>query len=573
MTDGSDLVALFYRADWTRLSLSAEVHEVTYRSLRLRIGTPVHQPGFMRIGEFPPMEPNRYEYRARLRVAPGGRYRVDILPVRSEADDPGDRARVLRTRYGTRPGMPPPYPELLQPSSLLNAHSLELAERVEVAGRPVLRVIATPAPGVWRASKYTRPERVEVIADAETGILLRCEEFFDGQTLRFAQFTDLTFEPADEFWIPGGAEDDGEPPAESSPLFTGASFSGPGWTTAKTAVNAFKTAANAVGPVLGPAIRHAPRRPGGAADDDREAEMPLAGERFDPAISGSPASDEVLRALFRSGRAAFTATLHEWVDLVALGEQARTWTSDHGWGGIGAIARAFSDRVGTVHQVTRVSLAGDGRYRLEFLRDRRKYRPRVIVCDGTRRWREYDDRVIIGPALPLEQYSTNGREIARMVDTAVLLASHVTNVAETEVGGRRGFALRVAEGPYHDTTQQWLALPLGGRQRDHSLQDSDLVVDAELGIMLRMICYAGDKQASLLEFRDVALLPADGGEFAMDVPPGIRVEEFDGGMLDELDMPHAMRFAIRSSASAAKAAESAAKAARDFLNSLRGPRR
>jgi hypothetical protein len=88
-----------------------------------------------------------------------------------------------------------------------------------------------------------------------------------------------------------------------------------------------------------------------------------------------------------------------------------------------------------------------------------------------------------------------------------------------------------------------------------------------------MICYAGDKQASLLEFRDVTLLPADGGEFAMDVPPGIRVEEFDGGMLEELDMPHAMRSAIRSAASGAKAAESAAKAARDFLDSLRGPRR
>lgn len=559
MTDGPDLVALFYRADWTRLSLSAEVHEVIDWSLRLRIGTPVHQSGFIRIGEFPPMEPNRHEYRASLRVAPGGRYRVDILPVRSEADDPGDRARVLRTRYGTTPGMPPPYPELLRPSSLLNAYSLELAERVEVAGRPALRVVATPAPGVWRASEYTRPERIEVIADAETGILLRSEEFSDGQTLQFAEFTDVTFEPADEFWIPGGAEDDGEPPAESPPLFTGASFSGPGWTAAKTAVNAFKTAANAAGPVLGPAIRHAPRRPGGAADDDREAEMPLAGERFDPAISGSPASDEVLRALFRSGRAAFTATLHEWVDLVAFGEQARTWTSDHGWGGIGSIAGAFSDRVGTLHKVTRVSLAGDGRYRLEFLRDHRKNRPRAIACDGTRRWREYDDRVIIGPALPLEQDSINGHEIARMVDTAVLLASHVPNVAETEVGGRRGFALRVAEGPYDDATQQ--------------LQDSDLVVDAELGIMLRMICYAGDKQASLLEFRDVALLPADGGEFAMDVPPGIRVEEFDGGMLDELDMPHAMRSAIRSAASAAKAAESAAKAARDFLDSLRGPRR
>jgi hypothetical protein len=111
---------------------------------------------------------------------------------------------------------------------------------------------------------------------------------------------------------------------------------------------------------------------------------------------------------------------------------------------------------------------------------------------------------------------------------------------------------------------------------DHAarlLQDSDLVVDAELGIMLRMTGYAGGRQDSLREFRDVVPLPADGGEFAMDLPPGIRVEEFDGGMLDDFDMPHAMRSAIRSAASATKAAEPAVKAARDFLNSLRGPRR
>ena len=92
---------------------------------------------------------------------------------------------------------------------------------------------------------------------------------------------------------------------------------------------------------------------------------------------------------------------------------------------------------------------------------------------------------------------------------------------------------------------------------------------AEANRVIAGLTAQAEALASLLEFRDVALLPADGGEFAMDVPPGIRVEEFDGGMLDELDMPHAMRSAIRSAASAAKAVESA----RDFLDSPRGPRR
>jgi hypothetical protein len=69
--------------------------------------------------------------------------------------------------------------------------------------------------------------------------------------------------------------------------------------------------------------------------------------------------------------------------------------------------------------------------------------------------------------------------------------------------------------------------------------------------------------------RDVAPLSADGSEFTMDVPPGIRVQRSDGGLLDERDMPQAMRSAIRSAGSAAKAAGSAAKAARGFIDSLR----
>lgn len=309
MVDEPELVALFYRADWTRLSLSAqvhEVHEVIDWALKMKVGRPAAPASFslIQVGDPPPMERDPLRHRARLRLAPGGRYRVDILPADSEDEDerPGGGDRVLRSRYGIRPGLPPPYPELLWPSSLLNAHSLELAERVEVAGRPALRIIATPAPGVWRADRYTRPERTEVTADAETGILLRFENFFDGRTVHLVELTDLTFGPADEFRIPDDAEDDGEPAAGVPP------FSGPGWDRAKTAVNAVKTATNAVGPVLAPAIRHSPRWPGGAtAGDDPESAMPPGEERFYPEVSGSPAGDELLHALYRSGHAAFSA--------------------------------------------------------------------------------------------------------------------------------------------------------------------------------------------------------------------------------------------------------------------------
>ena len=100
----------------------------------------------------------------------------------------------------------------------------------------------------------------------------------------------------------------------------------------------------------------------------------------------------------------------------------------------------------------------------------------------------------------------------------------------------------------------------------------EMIVDAELGIVLRQTWYNGDTQVMRSEFRDVAPLPADGNEFLLDVPPGIRVDHSDGGLLDDLNMPHAVRSAMRSAGSAAKTARSAAKAARGFIDSLRGQR-
>src|SRR5215831_1844786 len=538
MTDEPDLVTLFYHADWTRLSLSAEVHELTDWALRFEMRKPA-RPAFTWVSMDPPpgyLTPD--EHRARLRIAPGGRYLVGILTA-WDLEHPPDHEGVLRTRYGIRPGLPPPYPELLRPSRLLNGFSLELAERVQMAGRATLRVIATPAPGVWRADEHKRPERIEVTADAETGILLRFEEIFDGRTVQLTELTDVTFDPAGEFEVPDDGQDEEEDAQSESQL-----FSGPGWA-------ATKTAANVLGTVLGTAARHAPRSPCGAAawdaataDDDTEAAMPPAEERFDPAVSGSPASDELLHALHRSGRAEFSATLHRWIDAAAYGEWAQARAGDHGWGGIGSAAQALAGRARSIHMVTRVAIGGDGRYRLDYLRDHRKHRPRAVVCDGSRRWREYDDRVVVGPVLPLPQ------EIAEMIDTAVLLDPHVSDVAETQVSGRRAFALRAADA----------RVPI---EAPRLLKDSDLVVDAELGITLRLTWYADDAQAVRYEFRDVAPLSADGSEFAFDVPQGVRVEHTGSSLLDEMDIPDGMRSAVRLAGSAAKAAQG-------FLNSLRG---
>jgi outer membrane lipoprotein-sorting protein len=552
MTEEPDLVALFYRADWTRLSLTARVREVIdWAHMRSRpVSLVPRLSDDSPLLDLPPMEPSLEEHRARLRIAPGGRYQVDILAVAAPGEEPPGPDEVVRRRYGNGPGLPPPYPELLWPSSLLNAFSLELVERAELAGRATLRVVATPAPGVWRAAaRDRRPDRIEVIADAETGILLRFAEFFEGRTVHLAQLSDVRFGPeAGDLAEPGDdAEDDaarhGDPLASLSSV-----FSGPGWSAARSAVNV-------AGEVLGFTARHAPRRAGTAAawetatTEDPDAAMPPAGDRFDPAVAGGPASDEVLHALHRSGRAEFSATLHLWLDAERFGERARSWTSDHGLGGVGSAIGSAAGLVGTGHQVTRVAVGGGGRYRIEYLGDHHKNHPRVIACDGTRRWRVLDDRVIVGPVRPL------GEELTELIDTAVLLQAHVSDVLETEVGGRRGFALR--------------ALPPAGQADDvmlGRLEDADLVVDAELGIVTRLSSYQGDSLLQRYEFRDVAPLSADGREFTVDIPPGVPVEHSDGGPLDDLDIPPALRSALRT-------AESAAKAARDLLDSLGNRRR
>jgi hypothetical protein len=532
-----DLVALFYHADWTRLSLSAEVHELSDWALRSEMRKPAH-PTFTWVSmALPPGDWRPHEHRARLRIAPGGRYLVGILTA-WDAENPPDHDGVLRTRYGIRPGLPPPYPEVLWPSRLLNGFTLRLAERVQVAGRPMLRVIATPASGVWRADEYKRPERIEVTADAETGILVRFEELFDGRTVQLTELTDVTFDPPGEFEVPDDGENDDKDAESGSRLFSGQRWA------------ATKTTANVLGTVLGTAARHAPRSrrgPGGydsaTAGNDPEAAMPAADKRFDPATSGSPASDELLHALHRSGRAEFSATLHQWIDASILGQWAQARAGDRGWGGIGSAAGALGGRAGRTHRVTRVAIGRDGRYRLDYLRDRRKYGPRAVACDGSRCWREYEDRVVVGPVLPLPQ------EITAMVDTAVLLVSHVCDVVGTQVSGRPGFALRAADVPDH------MKVP-------GLVKESDLVVDAALGIILRQSWYADDAQAMRDEFRDVTPLSADGSEFAFNVPQGIRVERTDGWLLDDMDIPERTRSAIRS-------AGSAAKAAHGFLSSLR----
>jgi hypothetical protein len=153
MTGGPDLISLLHRADWTGLSLSAEVNDGS-----------------------------------RLLIAPGRRYRLQTAEYVTGCD--GDRPWELskhdvdghvdgREVDGTVhwvSGPEPPLRALLCPAWLLKSSRLEERGRVSACGRDALRVVVTRRQGIGGRTvpaQFPAGRAAEVIVDAELGILLR----------------------------------------------------------------------------------------------------------------------------------------------------------------------------------------------------------------------------------------------------------------------------------------------------------------------------------------------------------------------------------------------------------------
>ena len=113
-------------------------------------------------------------------------------------------------------------------------------------------------------------------------------------------------------------------------------------------------------------------------------------------------------------------------------------------------------------------------------------------------------------------------------------------------GGRRGYRLGVA-----------LDWPRGGW-----FFPGDVVVDAELGILLRCISFSGAQPVMRYELRDVVTEASGPGDFRPDIPAGMRVvEEPDD------DPPGPVNPASLIARQAAKEARSAV---RNLLGVIRG---
>ncbi len=595
MSDEPDLVSLLYRADRTRLSLTAEVNVTRDLDLwrsRFEDGPP---PRAWNGGPFGPWsvpwfapwfgpprgladedpglpgtswasaEPQRrfggppgprrdgdsWELatevlgtesgRFTLLIAPGRRYREQGEGYLKGCD--GERSWYAVVADGgwsveaADGPEPPPAARLLRPSWLLTAFTLEPCGPVSVGGRDALRVVATLRPRIkyWPVVARRPLDRVEVTVDAKLGILLRCEEILDGRLLRVTELADVRVDPAQPgedapFWPPGGwdAVDDSTPPSTPN---------GPGWEVAKLA-------AGLAAGGLGTLIRHSPFRPfEKATQEEAEAEMPPPEEPL-PA-NAPPVDDEVLRLLHSSPdrwSPGITATLHQWHDIAAMLAQIPDGARRVGFGGLGLLIDAAGMRIATVHTVFRLRLGGSGQYRIEPLLSPGRpggYRPETIIYDGERRWRIGEDEVVTGPATALP------RELANLFDTSWLLEHQLTGGGEIVTGGRRGYHLRVA----FDWPQRGLFSP------------GDVVVDAELGIMLRCISLSGSRPLMRYELRDVVFEPADPGDFRPDIPVGMRVVE-------EPDDPPGPVNPV--SVVARQAAREARSAARNLLGVLRG---
>lgn len=483
----TDLVGLLYRADWSRLSLTAEVS--TRRDLdldRSQTESGVAPPG----GEWEMAtdQLGTETHRSTLLIQPGRRYREQGEDVASGCD--GDRSWTATRKDGgwdveADDGPEPPRPPMLRPSWLLTGYTLETGEAVTADGREALRVVAVPRPQLWSPRPAgTRPlDRVEMLVDLGLGILLRHEEILDGRTLSVTELTGVRLDPDpvdDDRFVPPGGWDSGR---DSGPAAPG----GPVWEAGKLVTGLAERGVGAL-------VKSWTSR--SFEQDTREqafTEMPPDPE---PLPAGGPAVTDQMLHLLHDSRdrwaTGITATLHHWQDMAAMMTQAPDSMRRLWFGGYGHLLDAASERAGTLHQVFRVSFDGSGRYRSEHALPAGGF-GLTIVGDGERQWWLEEDEWLAHPPGPPPH------EIGKLLDPSWLLKRRLTGGAETTVGDRRGYRFAVAADA-----------PMDG----FGFSADDVVADAELGILLRLVCHKDSAPVARYELRDVVV----GGDIQIDVP-------------------------------------------------------
>jgi hypothetical protein len=533
-----ELAGLLYRADWTQLTLSAEV---------MRVTGPGHEgagwPGARtpRLPWISPGQPSEdpgggpYRVTGRLLVAPGRRYRLETT-----GDDgqkflegcDGDRpwCRMSQPEDGSSlqffGGPQPPEPELLHPSWLLTGFDLGPADAVVVGGRDGYRLVATARPSpVLGQRPWGNSDEAEVVVDAELGILLRCERRSGGHVVLASELSGVVSGPSGavdpaQFAAPAGSVF-----SESNESLFGAPF-GP----------MAKSAASVGAGLLAGVIRYAAKRAPSAGPGET---IPHGEDEHDlgrPAADTPAAGDDLVYRLYRAGRigSAFTAEYHQWFDPAVLATMARTGP---------AIAVILSEAIGEIasveHRISRIQVFAPDRFRIDHLSGG-DGRILAIACDGQRGWREYPDHVTVGPAATLPD------DLARLLDPRWLLTGQLSGGEQVTVSGRSAFRIRRAHRANDLPDPGSLGIPAR----------AFAVLDADLGVLLSLARYpavpppgAPEGTAGPLtrqELRGVSTAHTDGPDFDADVPPGVRVVEDAGDLFGGADAPGVLGFASRT---------------------------
>ncbi len=552
-TDISDLVALVYRTDWKQLSLSATISHTSdpavRRRLRERKTAELRRllgplPEALRVREVDHPVGGPVHSERHLLVAPGGRYRVESGHGRLDVCDGEHRWHCSDgvARRDPRSGPGAKLHGLLTPRWLIACYDDLQVTGSEVAGdRQAIRVTGVPRTASARRHGYYQfLDGVEVLVDVELGILLSSRQIFDGETAESAELHDLVINPPETemsgmFVLPPDAEVDDEEPF--------ADFQAPGGVGWQVAGAAAGATANA----LGFAVRHAPRRKPVWPADDEEPDMPgdavLAPEAWE---HRQPPDDRTVNLLHRTGlpTPALTAQVHEWMDVLPRIQHLKARLEKmpapfEGILGPDALWDALGERAaedGGGHRVARLAVRVPGHYRIDFSSGDWNKRYKAIACDGEHTTKLFDDKVASGPVKPLDA------SFAAMLDPAWLLNGwRLGVVGPASVAGRDGIRIRaVSERTVDDGA-------------DNLFTRADVVLDPELGVLLRNTTYVKDQPVTRMELRDLRPLD-DKASFRIVPEPGMRSVTDSGGPFGDRNLPRPAEAAATAATLAAAGA-------------------
>jgi hypothetical protein len=236
--------------------------------------------------------------------------------------------------------------------------------------------------------------------------------------------------------------------------------------------------------------------------------------------------------------------VHEWIDVLPWLQnftklQKKLPAPLEGIFGPDSLWDALGERAaedGHRHRVARLAVQIPSHYRLDYLSGDWNKRYKAIACDGDHTTKLFDDRVATGPAKPLD---TN---LVAMLDPAWLLnGCRLAVIGPATVAGRNGIRIRA------------VAAQTADDGADNLFTRADVVVDTELGILLRNTTYVNDQPATRTELRNVG--PLDEVTTFRIVPgPGMRSVTESGSPLADLNLPRPAEAAAATATLAAAGA-------------------